>query len=126
MISLAVSCGGRGVGMGSKVMEFCSSIVRALWHDLSPASWMLPNRRYCFGQGAVCTSVHTLDDVLCLEYFCGPSRGRPYDTRGSRLKDVLGRLLYENRLGEEDLRGLREEKMESIRSFAQFLRDDAA
>jgi hypothetical protein len=35
---------------------------------------------------------------------------RKYDTRGSRLKDVLGRLLFENRLGEEDLRGLREEK----------------
>jgi hypothetical protein len=51
---------------------------------------------------------------------------RKYDTRGSRLKDVLGRLLYENRLGEEDLRGLREEKMKLIRSFAQFLRDDAA
>jgi hypothetical protein len=51
---------------------------------------------------------------------------RKYDFRGSRLTDVLGRLLYENRLGEEDLRGLREEKMKSIRSFAQFLRDDAA
>jgi len=51
---------------------------------------------------------------------------RKYDTRGSRLKDVLGRLLYENRLDEKDLRGLREEKMKSIRSFAQFLRDDAA
>jgi hypothetical protein len=51
---------------------------------------------------------------------------RKYDTRGSRLKDVLGRLLYENRLCEEDLRGLREEKMKSIRSFAQFLRGDAA
>jgi Photoprotection regulator fluorescence recovery protein len=51
---------------------------------------------------------------------------RKYDTRGSRLKDVLGRLLYENRLGEEDLRGLGEEKMKSIRSFAEFLGDDAA
>ena len=51
---------------------------------------------------------------------------RKYDTRGSRLKDVLGRLLYENRLREEDLSGLREEKMKSIRSFAQFLREDAA
>ena len=49
-----------------------------------------------------------------------------YDSRGSRLKDVLGRLLYENRLGENDLCGLREDKMKSIRSFAQFLRDDAA
>ena len=51
---------------------------------------------------------------------------RKYDFRGSRLTDVLGRLLYENRLREEDLRGLREEKMKSIRSFAQFLRDGAA
>jgi hypothetical protein len=42
---------------------------------------------------------------------------RKYDFRGSRLTDVLGRLLYENRLGEEDLRGLREEEMKSIRSF---------
>src|SRR3984893_10422761 len=51
---------------------------------------------------------------------------RKYHFRGSRLTDVLGRLLYENRLGEEHLRGLREEKMKSIRSFAQFLRDGAA
>jgi hypothetical protein len=51
---------------------------------------------------------------------------RKYDFRGSRLTVVLGRLLYENRLGEEDLRRLREEKMKSIRSFAQFLRDGAA
>jgi hypothetical protein len=52
---------------------------------------------------------------------------RKYDFRGSRLTDVLGRLLYENRLGEEDLRGLPEEKMKSIRSCAQFLaRMDAA
>jgi hypothetical protein len=47
MISFAVSCGGRGLGVGRKVMEFCGSIVRALWHDVSPASWMLPIRRYC-------------------------------------------------------------------------------
>ena len=36
MISLAVSRGGRGVGVGRKVMEFCGSIVRALWHDVFP------------------------------------------------------------------------------------------
>jgi hypothetical protein len=53
MISLAVSRGGRGVGMGSKVMEFCGSIVRALWHDLSPASWMLPTP-LLFRLGMVC------------------------------------------------------------------------
>jgi hypothetical protein len=37
MISLTVSRGGRGVGVGRKVMEFCGSIVCALWHGVSPA-----------------------------------------------------------------------------------------
>ena len=72
MISLAVSRGGRGVGVGRKAMEFCGSIVRALWHDVFPASWMLP---IAATASARC-NVRTLDDVLRLEYFCGPSRGR--------------------------------------------------
>ena len=69
------------------------------------------------------------DDLWELERYLTERRkdlNHKYDSRGSRLKDVLGRLLYENRLGENDLRGLREDKMKSIRSFAQFLRDDAA
>jgi hypothetical protein len=68
-------------------------------------------------------------DLWDLEHYLTQRRkeiDRKYDSRSSRLTDVLGRLLYENRLGEEDLRGLREEKMKSIRSFAQFLRDGAA
>jgi hypothetical protein len=68
-------------------------------------------------------------DLWDLEYYLTQRRkeiDRKYDFRGSRLTDVLGRLLYENRLGEEDLRGLPEEKMKSIRSLAQFLRGDAA
>jgi Photoprotection regulator fluorescence recovery protein len=51
---------------------------------------------------------------------------RKYDYRYSQLTLVLGRLLYENRLREEDLRGLREDKMKSIRSLAKFLRESAA
>jgi hypothetical protein len=51
---------------------------------------------------------------------------RKYDFRASRLTDVLGRLLYENRIGEEDLRGLREDKLKSIHSFAKFLAEDTA
>ena len=51
---------------------------------------------------------------------------RKYDFRSSRLTDVFGRLLYESRLSEGDLRGLSEEKRKSIRSFAQFLRENAA
>src|SRR5579863_169506 len=65
-------------------------------------------------------------DLWDLEHYLTQRRkeiDRKYDFRGSRLTDVFGRLVYENRLGEEDLRGLPEDKMESIRSFAQFLRD---
>jgi hypothetical protein len=68
-------------------------------------------------------------DLWDLEHYLTQRRkeiDRKYDSRGSRLIDVLGRLLYENRLGEGDLRGLREEKLKSIRSFAQILRDEAA
>jgi len=73
--------------------------------------------------------INKADDLWDLERYLTERRkdiDRKYDARGSRLKDVLRRLLYENRLEEEDLRGLREEKMKSIRSFAQFLRDGAA
>jgi hypothetical protein len=42
------------------------------------------------------------------------------------MTDVLGRLLYEKRLSDEDLRGLGDDKLRLIRSFAQFLTEDAA
>jgi hypothetical protein len=51
---------------------------------------------------------------------------RKYDSRYSRLTQVLGRLLYETRLEEEDLIGLSEDKLQSIRSFAKFLAEDTA
>jgi hypothetical protein len=51
---------------------------------------------------------------------------RKYEYHYSRLTDVLGRLLYEKRLREEELRGLREDKLKSIRSFAKFLAEDTA
>ena len=77
----------------------------------------------------IASHINEPDDLWDLERYLTERRkdiDRKYDARGSRLKDVLGRLLYENRLEEEDLRGLREEKMKSIRAFAQFLRDGAA
>ena len=46
---------------------------------------------------------------------------RKYDYRYSELTHVFGRLLRESRLGEEELRGLREDKLKAIRSFAKFL-----
>jgi Photoprotection regulator fluorescence recovery protein len=68
-------------------------------------------------------------DLGDLEHYLTQRRkeiDRKYDFRGSRLTDVLGRLLYENRLSEEDLHGLREDKLKPIRSFAKFLAKDAA
>ena len=68
-------------------------------------------------------------DLWDLEHYLTQRRkeiDRKYDSRDSRLTDVLGRLLYENRLSEEDLHGLREDKLKSIRSFAQILREEAA
>jgi Photoprotection regulator fluorescence recovery protein len=51
---------------------------------------------------------------------------RKYNCRHSQLTHVFGRLLHERRLREEDLRGLREDKLKSIRSLAKFLAADAA
>jgi hypothetical protein len=52
---------------------------------------------------------------------------RKYDYRHSQLTHVFGRLLHESRLSEEELRGLREDKLKSIRSLANFLAEmDAA
>jgi hypothetical protein len=50
---------------------------------------------------------------------------RKYDYRYSRLTDVFGRLLYEGRLNEQELRDLADDKLKSIRSFAKFLAEDA-
>lgn len=50
---------------------------------------------------------------------------RKYDYRYSQLTDVFGRLLHEGRVTEEELRGLREDKMKLIHSFAEFLASDA-
>ena len=64
-------------------------------------------------------------DLWDLEYYLTQRRkeiDRKYDFRGSRLTDMLGRLLYENRLGEEDLRGFagREDEIDPFfRSVSQ-------
>jgi hypothetical protein len=68
-------------------------------------------------------------EVWELEHYLTQRRkeiDRKYDFRGSRRTDVLGRLLYEKRLGEEELGGLGEDKLKSIRSFAKFLADETA
>src|SRR6476646_9973967 len=68
-------------------------------------------------------------DLWDLEHYLTQRRkeiDRKYDYRYSQLTQVFGRLLYEKRLREEELLGLREDKLKSIRSFAKFLAEDAA
>jgi len=63
-------------------------------------------------------------DVWELEHYLTERRkeiDRKYDYRYSQLTQVFGRLLYERRITEEDLRGLGEDKMKPIRSLAELL-----
>src|SRR6266568_4868825 len=75
------------------------------------------------------SKIQQSSDLWDLEHYLTQRRkeiDRKYDYRYSRLTHVFGRLLYERRVSEEDLRGLREDKLKSIRSFAKFLSEDAA
>ena len=66
-------------------------------------------------------------DLWDLEHYLTVRRkeiDRKYDYRYSQLTQVFGRLLHERRLSEEELRGLRENKMKLIHSFAEFLARD--
>jgi hypothetical protein len=75
------------------------------------------------------SQIQQSSDLWDLEHYLTQRRkeiDRKYDYRYSRLTQVFGRLLYEKRLREEELRGLREDKLKPIRSFAKFLAEDAA
>ena len=68
-------------------------------------------------------------DLWDLEHYLTERRneiGRKYDYRYSQLTHVFGRLLYEGRVCEEELRGLSEGKLKSIRSLAEFFAKYAA
>ena len=68
-------------------------------------------------------------DLWDLEHYLTQRRkeiDREYRFRSSTLTHVFGRLLYEGRVSEEELSGLREDKLKPIRSFAKFLAEDAA
>src|ERR1700758_2319310 len=68
-------------------------------------------------------------DLWDLEHYLTERRkeiDRKYDYRYSQLPHVFGRLLHEGRVSEEELRGLREDKLKPIRSFAKFLAKDTA
>jgi hypothetical protein len=68
-------------------------------------------------------------DVWKLESYltqCRKDIDRKYDFRSSRLTPVFGRLLFEHRVSENELRGLGEDKRKAIHSCAKFLAEDAA
>ena len=75
------------------------------------------------------TQINEPADLWDLEHYLTQHRkeiDRKYDYRYSQLTHVFGRLLHEKRLGEEELGGLREDKLKSILSFAKFLAEDVA
>jgi Photoprotection regulator fluorescence recovery protein len=68
-------------------------------------------------------------DVWALERYLTQRRrdiDRKYEFRSSRLTQILGMFLSERRILEEELRGLREDKIKAIRTCAELLSEDAA
>ncbi len=68
-------------------------------------------------------------DLWDLEHYLTQRRkeiDHKYDYRYSQLTHGFGRLLHEGRLKEQELLGLDEDKLKSIRSIAQILAEDAA
>jgi hypothetical protein len=75
------------------------------------------------------SQIQQSSDLWDLEHYLTQHRkeiDRKYDYRYAQLTHVFGRLLHENRLTEEELRGLGDDKLNSIRSVAQFLAKYAA
>jgi hypothetical protein len=75
------------------------------------------------------SQIQQSSDLWDLEHYLTQRRKEidsKYHYRYTRLTHVFGKLLYENRLREEELRDLREDKLNSIRSVAQFLAKYAA
>jgi hypothetical protein len=72
----------------------------------------------------MCSQIKEPADLWDLEHYLTQRRKEidyKYDYTYSRLTHVFGRLLQEGRLSEEELSGLREDKLKSIRSYAKFL-----
>jgi Photoprotection regulator fluorescence recovery protein len=75
------------------------------------------------------SQIQQSSDLWDLEHYLTERRkeiNRKYDYHYSQLTHVFGRLLYEKRLHEEELRGLGEDKLKPICSLAKLLAEDAA
>jgi hypothetical protein len=73
--------------------------------------------------------IQQAEDLWQLERFL-TQRGKEidgkYEYRYSELMQVLGRLLQERRLSEEELHGLQPDKLKAIHSYAKLLEKEAA
>ena len=72
----------------------------------------------------IAANVEQPSDLWKLEAYLTHSRkeiDRKYDYRYSVLPHVFGNLIWEGRLSEEELRGLRQDKLERVRSSAKVL-----
>jgi hypothetical protein len=70
------------------------------------------------------TKINQPEQLWDLEQYLTERRkqiDRKYDRRSSQLTSVLGRLVFEGRVTEGELKGLEQERLKSIRSYAQFL-----
>ena len=76
------------------------------------------------GQRTWSGNIEQPTDLWDLEHYLTESRkriDRTYDYRYSVLTDVFGGLVREGRLSEDELQGLGEDKLQSIRSYARLL-----
>ena len=67
--------------------------------------------------------IEQVGDVWDLEYYLTKRRreiDRQYDYRYSVLPDVFGNLIRKGRVREEDLRGLSDDKLDYIQTYAKF------
>ena len=79
--------------------------------------------------GEIAGQIKLPSDLWDLQEYLSQRRkeiDRKYDYRYSQLTQVFGRLLYETRVSEEELRGFSKDKLKTIRSLAKFLAEDAA
>ena len=68
-------------------------------------------------------------DIWELEQYLTQRRkeiDRKYQFRASHLTQVLGELLHQKRISERELRGLHEDKLKSVQSFAKLLTESVA
>ena len=79
--------------------------------------------------GQRASRIRQASDVWDLEQYLTQRRkkiDRKYQFRSSHLTQVLGELLHEKRISERELRGLREDKLKYMRSFAKLLTESVA